>query len=138
MTDPVDQFLSEWHRFVAMRDPGILAPLLADDVTLGAPPHWAKLEGHEIVRYLLDLIVRTIGDFTYHRQWRDGRELALEFTGRVGEHELQGIDLISLDEGGRMRSLDVLMRPKSAIEALETIIAPQMMSFLAKRREESQ
>jgi hypothetical protein len=134
MADPVDSFLAQWHRFVAERDTDILAPLLADDVSLGAPPHWARLEGRAAVHYLLDRIVHTIDDFAYHRQWRDGRELALEFTGRVGQRQLQGIDLISLDEGGGLVRLDVLMRPKNAIEALEEVIAPQMIAFLAKQR----
>ena len=137
MTDPVDDFLTRWHRFVADRDAAILAPLLAPDVSLASPPHQAKFEGPELVLHLLDLIVHTIEDFRYRRQWRDGREIALEFTGRVGECELQGIDLIHLDAQARLGSLDVLMRPKSAIEALERIIAPQMIAYLARRRQAS-
>jgi len=61
------------------------------------------------------------------------RELALEFTGRVGELELQGIDLISLDERLHIRSLDVMIRPINAVLSLREIIAPRMASFLAER-----
>lgn len=137
MPDPVERFLSDWHRFVAQRDPALLTPLLAEDVSLGAPPHWTKLQGREIVHHLLCLILQTIEGFSYQRQWRDGREIALEFTGRVGKLELQGIDLISLDEQQRVRSLDVLMRPRASIEALERVIAPQMMAFLAAQNEQA-
>ena len=74
----------------------------------------------------------TIEGFTYHREWAQGRELALEFRGRVGETELQGIDLITLDAEGRIQNLDVLMRPVNGIVALRERIAPRMAEYLAQ------
>jgi hypothetical protein len=133
VTAPADYFLAEWHRIVAERDVATLGSVLAADVTLGAPPYWSKLAGRDLVQHLLGLIVHTIDDFTYHREWRDGRELALEFRGRVAEIELQGIDLITLDPEGRIQNLDVLMRPLNAIVALRDRIAPRMAEYLAQR-----
>jgi hypothetical protein len=133
VTAAEDRFLAEWHRIVAERDAAGLAAVLAPDVTLGAPPYWSRLAGRALVQHLLGLIVHTIEDFTYHREWRDGRELALEFRGRVGEIELQGIDLITLDPEGRVQSLDVLMRPVNGIVALRDRIAPRMAEYLAAR-----
>jgi hypothetical protein len=60
-------------------------------------------------------------------------ELALEFTGRVGELELQGIDLITLNERSAIQRLDVLIRPMNAVQALQDTIAPRMAAFLAGR-----
>jgi hypothetical protein len=133
VTTPADRFLAEWHRIVAERDVAALGAVLAADVTLGAPPYWSKLEGRDLVQHLLGLIVHTIEGFTYHREWRDGRELALEFRGRVGEIELQGIDLVTLDVEGRIQNLDVLMRPLNGIVALRDRIAPRMAEYLARR-----
>jgi hypothetical protein len=133
MPDEAQAFLAEWHRVVAHKDLDGLARVLADDVTLGAPPYWEKLRGREVVRFLLGLIVNTIEGFTYHREWRSGNELALEFRGRVGELELQGIDLISLDERSRIRNLDVMIRPINAVQALQQTITPKMVAFLASR-----
>ena len=131
MGDPADAFLTEWHRIVAERDLVALETALAEDVAIGAPPYWEKLRGRPLVHHLLGCIIRTIENFTYHREWRHGNELALEFTGRVGELDLQGIDLITLDENGVIRNLDVLMRPVNAVLSLREIIAPQMAEFLA-------
>jgi hypothetical protein len=129
--DP-DAFLREWHRIVAARDMDALPRMLSDDVRLGAPPYWTKLEGKPIVRHLLGIIIETIDGFTYHREWWKGAELALEFTGRVGNLDLQGIDLISLDDANRVRNLDVLMRPVNAILRLQELVAPKMQAFLAR------
>lgn len=133
MSDAIEGFLDEWHRVVAQRDLDGIPGLLAEDISLGAPPYWNRFEGRELVQHLLGVILQTIEGFTYHREWRSGSELALEFRGKVGELELQGIDLISLNEQGVVRNLDVLMRPANAIGALQTRVAPRMAEFLAKR-----
>jgi hypothetical protein len=126
-------FLERWHRIVERRDLEALREVLASDIALGAPPYWNPLEGREVVAHLLGLIVHTIQDFRYRREWVSGRELALEFTGRVGDLELQGIDLISLDESGKIHRFEVPMRPVNAVLALRETIAPQMAEFLKER-----
>jgi len=133
MSDPIDTFDREWHRIVAEKDRVGLEQILAKDIAVGVPPYWQKLHGRAIAVHLLDLIIHTIEDFTYHREWRNGRELALEFTGHVGEVELQGIDLITLDEQGAVVNIDILMRPENAIVELRRVVAPQMAAFLEKR-----
>jgi hypothetical protein len=135
MTDEVDKFVTAWHRVVAAKDRKALLGLLAEDVSLGAPPYYERLHGRELVHHLLGLILHTIDEFTYHRQWQKEGELAFEFTGRVGELQLQGIDLITLNDRFVIGNLDVLIRPATAVDALREIIAPQMASFLSRASE---
>lgn len=137
MAADTEAFLERWHQIVANRDLEGLREMLAEDVTLGAPPYWNKLDDRETVLHLLGLIVRTIQGFTYHREWVRGNELALEFRGSVDGLSLQGIDLITLDEDGRVRDLEVPMRPLNAVTALRERIAPQMMEYLRRRAEAS-
>jgi len=131
-----DDWLVEWHRIVETKDLAALHAVLAEDVTLGAPPYWVKFEGRPLVHHLLGLILETIADFTYRREWRDGNELALEFTGHVDGLEIQAIDLITLDERGRVANLDVLMRPVNGVTELRERIAPKMAAYLAARAKE--
>jgi hypothetical protein len=129
-------FLDRWHPVVEHRDLIELEKLLASDVTMGAPPYWEKLNGRPLVHHLLGLIIHTIEDFTYHREWHDDSrgqgEIALEFSGHVGELNVQGIDLISLNERGEIQNLDVVIRPMNALSALRDVIAPQMAEYLRK------
>ena len=131
--DRVDRWLEEWHRIVAEKDLITLKGLLAEDIELGAPPYWAKLQGRPMVHHLLGLIIHTIEDFTYHREWCAGGEYALEFTGHVAENDLQGIDLISVNEHGVIRRFDVLIRPVDTVIELRNVIAPQMAEFLSRQ-----
>jgi hypothetical protein len=128
------EFLSKWHPLVAQKDLVALEEVLAEDVTMGAPPYWDKLSGRPIVHHLLGLIIQTIEDFTYHREWHDDSrgegEIALEFQGHIGDMALQGIDLITLDANGQIQNLDVMIRPMNSLEELRKIIAPQMLEFL--------
>ena len=118
---------------VAEQDLDALSQLLAEDITLGAPPYWPRFEGRELVHHLLGLILQSIEGFSYRREWQHGNELALEFRGRVGELELQGVDLITVNDRGLVQGLDVVMRPVNAVNALQEIIAPRMASFLAAK-----
>ena len=131
--DRDDPWLAEWHRIVAEKDVDALGGLLAADIELGAPPYWDKLKGRPIVHHLLGLIIHTIDDFTYHREWCDGSEYALEFTGHMAEHNLQGIDLISVDDRGVIQRFEVLMRPVNTVIELRNVIAPKMAEFLSRR-----
>lgn len=128
------EFLEKWHRLVEARDLVALEQILAEDVSMGAPPYWDPLKGRALVHQLLGLIIQTIEDFTYHREWHDEArergEIALEFRGHVGELNLQGIDLISLNERGELQNLDVMIRPMNTLSALRDVIAPKMAAFL--------
>lgn len=128
------EFLAKWHPVVKERDLAGLETLLAPDVSMGAPPYWDRLRGRPLVHHLLGLIIHTIKDFSYHREWHDDSrgngEIALEFHGHVGELDLQGIDLISLNDRGEIQKLDVVIRPMNALAALRDVITPQMAVYL--------
>ncbi len=130
MSYAAEGFLKEWHRIVSERDLAALPAVIAEDVTMGPPPYWNKFEGRDLVCHLLGIIVETIEDFTYHREWSDGPELALEFTGHVGDLNVQGIDLITLNEAGQIQNLDVLMRPVNTVIALRERVVPRMAEYL--------
>ena len=131
MEPNAEAFLATWHTIVATKDLAGLANAAADEITLGAPPYWQKLEGKALVVHLLGVIVETIEGFTYHREWWNGRELALEFTGTVDGMGLQGIDLITLDDHNRIRNLDVLIRPLNTLTVLRDKVGVRMAEFLA-------
>jgi len=126
-------FLARWHRIVAERDVEGLREVLAEDVSMGAPPYWQRLSGRPLVHHLLGIILETIEGFRYEREWVAERDLALEFRGRVGELELQGVDLIALDDAGRIARLEVPMRPLNAVEALRGQVAPRMAEWLRRQ-----
>lgn len=134
MAPDTESFLTRWHEIVSTRDLDGLRDVLDDDVSMGAPPYWHRIEGLAVTHHLLGVIIRTIEGFHYEREWVSGAELALEFKGNVGELQVQGIDLITLNDEGRISRLDVMIRPHNAVSALIEIVQPQMIAFLKERQ----
>jgi hypothetical protein len=110
--------LDRWHRFVTGGDPAVLESLLAEDVVFSAPTYWKPRTGKSTVMFILMAVTDLFEDFEYHRQWVDDRDWALEFSARVDDFDLKGIDLVHLDKHGKIAALEVLIRPPNAVAAL--------------------
>ena len=65
-------------------------------------------------------VIQVFEDFAYHRQLvsDDGLSVVLEFSARVGERELKGIDLVRFDTDGLIVDFEVMVRPMSGLQAL--------------------
>ncbi|HRI18871.1 MAG TPA: nuclear transport factor 2 family protein [Burkholderiaceae bacterium] len=112
--------LAEWHRMIAERDLAALSALLHPDAVFRSPVAHKPYPGASAVAMILSNVIEVFEGFTYHRQFAsaDGMNVVLEFSARVGERELKGVDLIRFDEQGRIVDFEVMIRPASALAAL--------------------
>lgn len=55
----------------------------------------------------------------------------LEFSARVGERQIKGIDLICFDEAGKIVEFEVMVRPMSGLQALGEEMARRLAPYLA-------
>lgn len=108
-----------FRRAVEARDLEAMTAAFREDARLHSPVTHKPFEGRPAIRRLLGILLEVFGDFRYTDELEasDGT-LALIFRARVGERELQGLDLIRFDEAGAIRDFTVMVRPRSAIEAL--------------------
>lgn len=125
---PTD-FLSAWHAAVAGRDAGALTSITADDCELHSPVLWKPKQGRAIVVHILGCVIATIDGFSYRREWIDGNEILLEFTGTVNGRSLVGFDKITLDADGRMARLEVLIRPLNTLIDFAQAMGPKVTAF---------
>lgn len=65
-------------------------------------------------------------DFTYHREMTDGSSWALEFSARVGEFQLKGVDIIRFNAEGKIEEFEVMVRPAKGLQALAEAMGKQM------------
>lgn len=116
-------------------DKSAILPLLAEDVRFRPPTYWATWTGAEPVAAVLGHVTEVFEDFRYRRVMGEGRDWALEFACRIGELDAVGVDLVTLDEEGRIAELEVVMRPLKSIaalrEAMEARVStdPRFLSF---------
>jgi SnoaL-like domain len=127
--------LESWHRMVAAGDLSGVAALCAPEAVFRSPVAHTPYRGAELVAAFLQQAVQTFSDFRYHRTFIGGeRDVVLEFSARVGDKELKGIDMIHFDEAGRIVDFEVMVRPASGLQALGAEMARRMTPILAVKR----
>ena len=122
------QSIARWHVMLANRDMSILNELLADDIVFRSPVAFNPYPGKPVVFFILSNVIQIFENFTYHREFytEDGLNVVLEFSANIGDKKLKGIDMIRFNEEGQMVDFEVMIRPKSGIEALATLMGQRM------------
>jgi hypothetical protein len=92
--------------------------LFADDVTFRSPVVFKPYEGRDAVLMLLGAVVRVFEDFRYVDQIEGEDSAVLMFETRVGERDLQGVDILRFDAEGKIAEMIVMVRPMSGVHAL--------------------
>jgi len=115
-----------FRRAAEAKDVELMLETLREDVELHSPVLFRGFEGRDAVGAILTHVAATLEDLTYVDELHEGDSVALRFTARVADRELEGIDFLELDADGRVAVLTVFMRPLSALTAFNE----QMMARL--------
>lgn len=114
----MNETLARWHEFVETGNPAILDEILAETVKFHSPFLWKPKDGKAATVKILTTVVTVFEDFRYVREIVDAPHCALEFEARIGELTLHGVDLIQIDESGKIIDFEVMIRPANALQAL--------------------
>jgi len=100
------------------KDFSAIEEIFAADASFRSPVVFKPYEGREAIAMVLGAVVQVFEDFRYTDQTETGDTATLAFSARVGERELDGIDLLRFDGEGKVRELAVYVRPMSGLNAL--------------------
>lgn len=109
------------HRFrqaVESADIEAMIACLAPDVVFHSPVTFKPYEGRDAVGGLLRVVFETFEDFRYTDELETGGTHALVFRARVGDKEVEGLDLLREVGDGLIADFTVMVRPLSAAIAL--------------------
>lgn len=95
-----------------------LEELFTEDVTFNSPVVYTPYAGREALAVLLAAVSEVFEDFRYLEQVETGDVAVLHFAARVGERELQGVDILRFGGDGRVVEMTVMVRPMSGMHAL--------------------
>ncbi len=112
------QNLDKWHQVIANKDMKLLREILHPDVEFHSPTLWEPKKGRDITQYILKMVIDIFQDFEYQREWVDGNNLALEFSARVDDKQVKGIDLIRWNDEGQIVHFEVMMRPINGLQLM--------------------
>ena len=99
---------------------------LAPDVSFNSPVAFKPFEGAEAVSGVLRAVFETFEDFEYTDEFQTGDAHVLVFRAHVGDKQLQGIDLLRLNDDGLIEDFTVMVRPASGLMALGAAMGPKV------------
>ena len=143
MTSPIDQTVADWHRFLAGEHPGGLDELLHDDVVFLSPIVFTPQKGKELTKLYLrgagaSFSVDALGEsdastassggrsFHYVKEVVGDRHAVLEFEAEVEGTVINGVDIITVDDDGKIVEFKVMLRPLKAIELMHRLMREQL------------
>lgn len=100
--------------------------LFAEDVSFRSPVVFKPYEGREALTFLLGAVVRVFEDFRYVDQVETGDTAVLVFEAKVGDRDVQGVDILRFREDGRIGEMIVMVRPMSGMQALAEAMQAQL------------
>lgn len=125
--------LNTWHAMIENKAVNNIANLLADDVTLFSPVIHTPIQGKKMVSLYLTAAFHTFlnGTFNYNRTFTSNNAAVLEFSLRINEIDINGIDMITWNESGKITEFKVMIRPYKALN----MINDQMTAMLDKLKQ---
>ncbi|MGH3432357.1 MAG: nuclear transport factor 2 family protein [Thermocrispum sp.] len=124
--------VQEFRDAVESGDFAAAVELFARDITFYSPVKFTPFQGIEAVSALLRVLARTFQDFRYVGSYAgrdvvgpDGPETdshILHFRTVVDGKQVDGIDLVQLDEQGRIGTFTVMIRPMSAMQTVSEAV----------------
>jgi len=123
--------LQAWHAIAASGDPAALDTLLADVVVFHSPVVHTPQTGKAITRRYLAAALRVFRNdsFRYVRELAGPRDAVLEFRVTIDGIEVNGVDMLTWDDEGRITAFTVMLRPLKAVN----LIHQKMGEMLAGR-----
>ncbi len=115
-----------FRRAAEAKDVELMTETLREDVELHSPVLFRGFEGRDAVGMVLSHVAEVLEDLTYVDEAVGDGTVVLRFKANVGDLELEGIDYLTLDEGGRVTDLTVFMRPMSALTAFNAKMAERL------------
>jgi SnoaL-like protein len=92
--------------------------LFAPEVVFRSPAVFKPYSGLEALGVLLGAVAQVFEDFRYVDQVETGDTAVLVFEARVGDRELNGVDVLRFGEDGKIAEMMVMIRPLSGLQAL--------------------
>ncbi|HWU67815.1 MAG TPA: nuclear transport factor 2 family protein [Stenotrophobium sp.] len=129
----IEHALAEWHRMIAAGDLSALPALLHPDAVFRSPMAFKPYQSAQAVALILTTVSKVFADFQYHREFisDDGLSVTLEFSARVGDKQLKGVDIIRFDGHGKIVEFEVMVRPFSGLQALGEEMGKRLGPMLA-------
>jgi hypothetical protein len=137
----IEQVIEKWHAYLRGELAGGLDELLDDDAVFYSPIVYTPQRGKAITTLYLQAAGQTLpgekstssgGGFHYTKQVLAGDTAVLEFETTVEGKYVNGVDIIRVNDVGRIVEFRVMIRPLQAVNLVHQQMAKMLESMTAK------
>lgn len=120
--------LDKWYDYMKSHDRAALWDLLHPDAVFESPVVHTPQRGRDITFKYLSSAEKVLGGsgFAYVGEWRSDKGAVLEFEKQIDGIMINGVDIISFSDDGRITHFKVMVRPLKAINLLHRLMAEQL------------
>lgn len=118
-----------FRKAIEAQDHAALIQTLAPDVVFHSPIVYHDYIGRDAVAPILAAVMDVFADFSYIDEFAAPDGKVLLFRTRVGERDLEGVDILKFDAAGLVREFTVMVRPYSAATALRAAMAAKLAAL---------
>jgi hypothetical protein len=120
--------LEGWYACFRSRDHAALWDLLHPDAVFESPVVHSPQRGRDITfKYLIGAEDVLGGPgFRYIGEWRGDNSAILEFENEIDGIRINGVDMITFADDGRITHFKVMVRPLKAINLLHRLMGEQL------------
>lgn len=120
-------FLKEWHASVLTSDEKKLNDLIDEDCVFHSPVVWKPQEGKFLTYMYLLAASKTLNqEFEYTKKVIQGLNGVLEFRCKIEEVIVEGVDIIEINEAGKITSFKVMVRPLKAVHKIHEMMGKML------------
>ena len=125
----IENTIEAWHEAVKSRDPSMLDALLHEDAVFHSPVVFKPQQGKVLTKMYLMAAFKVFfsDDFTYVREIIGETDAVLEFTTTIDGIVINGVDMVTWGEDGRITDFKVMLRPLKAINLIHQKMAQMLV-----------
>lgn len=125
--------LATWHDMVQRQTLDRLDEVLAEDCVFLSPIVHTPQQGRELTAMYLQGALSVFNEsFCYVKEVVSGPHAVLEFNCEVDGIVINGVDIISFDDTGRICEFKVMLRPLKAVNLMHARMREMLEQMAAK------
>ena len=127
----IENTIVTWHKLVKERDAAGLDDILAENVVFHSPVVHTPQAGKPITTLYLTAALHVLNNdtFQYLREVISGNNAVLEFLTVIDGISINGIDMITWGEDGRITDFKVMIRPLKAINLIHKMMGDMLQKI---------
>lgn len=123
--------IATWHQLVKDKDAAGLDNILADNVVFHSPVVHTPQAGKPITTLYLTAALHVLNNdtFKYLREVVSGNNAVLEFQTVIDGITINGVDMITWGEDGRITDFKVMLRPLKAVNLVHKMMGEMLQKI---------